>query len=491
MRHERTLHGHQFGELLEALPAAVYTTDVDGHITFCNEAAIDLWGVRPRIGTDRWCGSWRLYWPDGTPMPHDQCPMAVALKEGRPIRDAEAILERPDGTRVPFIPYPTPLRDESGAVVGAVNMLVDITSRKQAEDTQKLLVGELNHRVKNTLATVQALARQTLSRASEPASFVASFNGRVDAMARAHAVLTRSSWRGADLAALVREQLLIEGQDERVTCAGPEVMLPPQQALHLAMVLHELGTNARKHGALAAPAGRVTVVWTVETADSRVLHLRWAESGGPRVSASSPAGFGSVLIRESLKPHGGEARMRSEAEGVTWEISLPLPEPRAQAREPGRSASDTDIGRVPGEREQDPAHADLAGRRILVVEDEPLLALDVASSLAAAGIVVVGPAATVEEALRQAESAALDGALLDANLDGHPVGEIAAALTRRNVPFAFVTGYGRESLPRAFAGALVVTKPFGSRELLEAVRRLAPGRDSDVVPMRAWSSAAP
>jgi CheY-like chemotaxis protein len=258
------------------------------------------------------------------------------------------------------------------------------------------------------------------------------------------------------------------------------------------MVLHELGTNARKHGALAAPKGRVAVVWTVETAGSRVLHLRWAETGGPRVSASAAPGFGSLLIRESLKPHGGETRMLSEAEGVTWEIRLPLPEPCAPAcGRLGRSAAATDGGREAGERERDPAHADLAGRRILVVEDEPLLALDVASSLAAAGIAVVGPAATVEEALRQAEGAALDGALLDANLDGHPVDGIAAALTRRNVPFAFVTGYGRESLPRAFAGALVVTKPFGARELLEAVRRLAPRCDGgDVVAMRAWGSAA-
>jgi PAS domain S-box-containing protein len=124
----------RFRDLLGALPAAVYTTDAAGRITYYNQAAIDLAGRRPTLGSDEWCVTWRLYWPDGTPMPHDECPMAVALKENRPIRGAEAIAERPDGTRVSFIPYPTPLRDASGALVGGVNMLIDITERKAAEE---------------------------------------------------------------------------------------------------------------------------------------------------------------------------------------------------------------------------------------------------------------------------------------------------------------------------------------------------------------------
>jgi PAS domain S-box-containing protein len=127
----------QFRELLEALPAAVYTIDADGRITFFNEAAADLWGCRPELGKSEWCGSWRLFWPDGRPMRHDECPMAVALKEGRPIRGAEAAAERPDGTRVPFLAYPTPLRDRSGAVAGAVNTLIDITERKRNEEFEQ------------------------------------------------------------------------------------------------------------------------------------------------------------------------------------------------------------------------------------------------------------------------------------------------------------------------------------------------------------------
>jgi PAS domain S-box-containing protein len=126
-------------ELLDALPAAIYTTDAAGRLTYYNSAAVQLAGRRPRIGSDEWCVTWRLYRPDGTPLPHDECPMAVALKTGRPVRGVEAVAERPDGTLIPFMPYPTPLHDAAGNVVGAVNMLVDLTERSRAEQVRQLL----------------------------------------------------------------------------------------------------------------------------------------------------------------------------------------------------------------------------------------------------------------------------------------------------------------------------------------------------------------
>jgi PAS domain S-box-containing protein len=126
-------------ELLDALPAAIYTTDAAGRITYYNAAAVQLAGRRPKIGSDEWCVTWRLYQPDGTPLPHDDCPMAVALKTGCPVRGVEAIAERPDGTLVPFMPYPTPLHDATGKVVGAVNMLVDLSERSHAEQVRQLL----------------------------------------------------------------------------------------------------------------------------------------------------------------------------------------------------------------------------------------------------------------------------------------------------------------------------------------------------------------
>jgi PAS domain S-box-containing protein len=121
-----------FRTVLDALPA-LYITDAAGRITYYNEAAAALWGHRPKLGKNEWCGSWKLFWPDGTPLPHNECPMALALQQKRPIRGMEAVAERPDGIRVAFIPYPTPFFDESGALIGAVNMLVDISDRRRAE----------------------------------------------------------------------------------------------------------------------------------------------------------------------------------------------------------------------------------------------------------------------------------------------------------------------------------------------------------------------
>jgi PAS domain S-box-containing protein len=126
-------------DILGVLPVAIYTTDADGRVTYFNEAAADFAGRQPKLGEDHWCITHRLFRPDGTALPHDECPMAIALKEVRPVRGVEAIAERPDGTRVPFAPYPTPLFDQDGKLVGAVNMLVDLTALKAGDETRQRL----------------------------------------------------------------------------------------------------------------------------------------------------------------------------------------------------------------------------------------------------------------------------------------------------------------------------------------------------------------
>ena len=126
--------GRRFREMVDALPTAIYTTDADGRLTHFNPAAVELSGRTPELGTDQWCVSWKLYRTDGTPLPHDQCPMAIALKGGHAVRGAEIIVERPDGARVWCVPYPTPLRDATGRITGGINMLVDVTERRHAEE---------------------------------------------------------------------------------------------------------------------------------------------------------------------------------------------------------------------------------------------------------------------------------------------------------------------------------------------------------------------
>src|SRR5262245_43933515 len=123
----------EVNDVLSALPTAIYTTDAAGRITFYNAAAAQLWGYQPELGSSTFCGSWKLYWPDGRPMRHDECPMAVVLQTGKPLRSIEAVAERPDGTRGPFVAYPTPLYGAAGNLVGAVNMLIDVTERKAFE----------------------------------------------------------------------------------------------------------------------------------------------------------------------------------------------------------------------------------------------------------------------------------------------------------------------------------------------------------------------
>ncbi|MGD9966004.1 MAG: PAS domain S-box protein [Hyphomonadaceae bacterium] len=573
-------------EILDALPVAVYLTDAEGRITYFNEAAATLWGHRPQLG-ELWCGSWKLYQPDGETLPHEQCPMAQALKERRPIRGVDAVLERPDGVRIPFRPYPSPLFDESGQLVGGVNLLVDLTERrreeedsarlaaivtssddaiisktlqgvitswnagaaqifgyaaeeivgkhittlippelhheekeiiaklsrgeriehfetirvakdgrrmdisltvspmrdsggriigaskiardisdrKRAEETQRLLLDELSHRIKNTLATVQAIASQTLRRATDPANFVSSFNGRIDALARAHGLLSAGAFQSADVLDLVRDQLLLGGEaDHRITWAGPSVMLEAQAALHLALVIHELGTNARKHGALSTRTGRVAVRWQVKSNGERSLMLHWREAGGPPVAAPTTRGFGSVLIEQSLQAHGGDVSVNYAEGGVTCEISLPLPE----LRQPFGPLSRTPGADTTALLQQ----AGLRGKRILVVEDEPLIGMVLADYLNDVGCDVLGPAQSIDKAKAIVAAGEFDAALVDGNLAGKPVDEIAVALAARNIPFVFVTGYGRDALPEGFDEAPIVEKPFTQEQVVSALERL-------------------
>ncbi len=312
-----------FHDLLEALPAAIYTTDADGRITFYNQAAIDLSGRRPELGSDEWCVTWKLYRPDGTPLPHDQCPMAVALKEDRVIRGPEAIAERPDGTRLSFAPYPTPLHDGSGKLVGAVNMLVDITARKQAEQRMELLAREVDHRSKNMLAVIQAMVRFT--QADTPKDFAATILGRISALANAHTLLSESRWEGADLKRLAEEEVAAYRTDSetRVRIDGPTVALVPNVAQSLAIVLHELTTNAVKHGALAHPDGQVSVTWS--QVENGALRLCWTETGPARLRQTPRRdGFGMSVIKRTIEDQlDGAVALDWADSGLVCNIQIP------------------------------------------------------------------------------------------------------------------------------------------------------------------------
>lgn len=261
-------------DLLAAIPAAIYTTDAQGKITYFNETAVELAGRTPKLGSDEFCVTWKLYWPDGTPLPHDQCPMAISLREGRAVRGVEAVAERPDGTRVPFIPYPTPMRDANGKIVGGINMLVDISERKQAESQQRLLLDELNHRVKNNMQMLQSLLLGAARRSDslEARKVLEEATGRIASMAAAQRVLydtvdTMSFNAPQFLDAVCQTVQQVFPSHVTVVSEATQVKLPNDVAMPLALIINELLTNAVKHGACDQSAAIIRVTIVREGAD--------------------------------------------------------------------------------------------------------------------------------------------------------------------------------------------------------------------------------
>ena len=238
---------------------------------------------------------------------------------------------RKDGSAVEVVLCLAPLRSRDDNITGYAAITHDITERKAQERTRQLLLDELNHRVKNTLAMVQSIARLTLREAKDPKMFAESFTGRIEALAGAHNVLTASSWHGADVASLVRDQLILgDASGGCFKYSGPSIRLDPQTAVSLSIVLHELGTNACKYGALSVAGGHVDLSWE-SAGNGMVLELRWQELGGPAVKEPSRRGFGTFIIEQSLSNLDGEANIRFERSGVVCDMRLPI----RQTKQPG------------------------------------------------------------------------------------------------------------------------------------------------------------
>jgi PAS domain S-box-containing protein len=207
-------------------------------------------------------------------------------------------------------------------------ILRDISERKAAAEMQRVLIGELDHRVKNTLAMVQAIANHTAKTYADPKIFVQSFKARVQAMASAHNLLTQAGWKGADLGDLIRQQLTLgpEESDSRILSLGPKVYLTPRLAMHFGMVLYELGANARKYGSLSGGEGRLDINWRVDATDAEeLLTFGWVESGGPPIRPQIEKHFGTRLIESSLT-HSlqGKVELDFAETGLVCKISLPL-----------------------------------------------------------------------------------------------------------------------------------------------------------------------
>jgi PAS domain S-box-containing protein len=313
------------GRLFEQLPFAIYVCDREGLVLRFNRRAAELWGRSPELRdpNERFCGSYRMFRPDGSLLPHDQCPMADVLRTGVSVREQEVHIERPDGSRGIALVDIEAVKDDKGNIVGAVNCFQDITERKRSEAQIIDLAREAEHRTKNILATVLATVR--LSRSDTSDDLKQLIEGRINALAKVHGLFVQSRWAGAELRALATQELSPYcGEAEgRVRIDGPAVMLEPNTAQTIAMSLHELATNAAKYGSLSKPDGRVEIVWS-RTADGR-LSLRWIEAGGPTVTPPTHRGFGTRIMENIIVSQlNGEVHFDWRDQGLACEIALPL-----------------------------------------------------------------------------------------------------------------------------------------------------------------------
>ncbi len=239
-----------------------------------------------------------MFRPDGSLLPHHQCPMADVLRTGISVREQEVHIERPDGVRGIALVDIEAIKDIDGNVVGAVNCFQDITERKRSEAQIVNLAHEAEHRTKNILSTVLATVRLSHSDTSDDLKRL--IEGRINALARVHGLFVQSRWTGAELHNLVTQELSPYcGQTvERVRIDGPPLLLEPNTAQTIAISLHELATNAAKYGSLSVADGRVEIAWS-RTADGR-LSLRWIESGGPADTPPAHRGFGTRVMENII-----------------------------------------------------------------------------------------------------------------------------------------------------------------------------------------------
>lgn len=316
------------------------------------------------------------------------------------------------------------------ATLGTV-ILRDITERRATEEARNLLAREVDHRAKNALAVVEAVV--SLTRAESKEAFVEAVRGRISALGRAHSLLAQNSWEGGDIAQIVAEETASLGRDGRIVVSGPSLTLQPRAVQPLGLLLHELATNAVKYGALSKAGGRVDLSWAV--GEAGVLELRWIETGGPLVRAPQTAGFGTTLMSQVVtRQLGGTLDLHWPPGGLQLVVTLPAPAYRPD-RVGAAKAEDSPSPELPT--------SPVSRRgRLLVVEDEALIAMAVASDLERLGWDIVGPAGSIDEARSLLEGGDLpDAAVLDVNLGGELVYPLAEWLRAKQVPFVFCSGY--------------------------------------------------
>ncbi len=391
-----------------------------------------------------------------------------ALGSGR--REIEFKVVRPDGESRWLLDRGQAVPDGHASGVHVMGTVLDITERKRNEERQRLLMAELDHRVKNILGNVSAIARLSSNRARSVDELVESLDGRIQAISRAHGLLRRGAWESANLAELAAEALSPFRSSGNIELASEPVRIVPELAQSLALILHELATNAVKYGALSTPRGRVKLLWSRLSAGQ--LRFVWQECGGPRTSPPTRKGFGLTILQTAAADLGAIANSDFRAEGFVYTLQGPfeLVQPGATVLPFGGSTHKATLASAKSKSGNGPEPC-----RILVVEDEALVALQLQNDLEQHGCHVVGPARSLKHGLLLAAQERLDAAFVDISLGRDTSAAIADQLLARDIPFVFATGYSETAmLPEHLREIPKLSKPYGTKEICDALGRLIP-----------------
>ena len=350
----------------------------------------------------------------------------------------------------------------------------DVTESKLAVEHQGVLLAELQHRVRNVMAIMRSIIARTGERAESVAEFGELISGRLMAFARVQALLTRAANVSVDIGSIIHDEVSVQAQHEgQYVLLGPEVALSPKAAEVLTLAVHELATNALKYGALSVPNGKITVQWaTFEKRGAPWLNFDWTEEGAPARPQPNDQprrrGFGSELI-EGRVPYelGGVGKMTVEKGGAQCRLQFPL-RSEASILETGAPQRATVFGGALDVT----AEGDLTGRRVMVVEDDYYLAIDVARAMLGAGAEVAGPCPTEAAARAELAQQRPDAVVLDINLGAGATFKLAEVLKDGGIPFVFVTGYDQGAMPAEFADVERLEKPVQLRRIVNAVSRL-------------------
>jgi PAS domain S-box-containing protein len=451
----------QLQRLIETADEGIWLIDTSARTTFANARMAEILGTTPEDMLGRTIFE---YMDD-----EGRVLAEKSLEErwrGVPDRlDFE--YTRRDGSRIWTHLSTNAVRDRHGNVVGALAMVTDISERKRAEQYQRLLQEELDHRVKNALATVVALADLTMERAESLDDFAGSFSGRVQAMARTHEALARARWQELSLEEVVAVVLapLASGEAARIVAAGDGVRVTARTITPLALALNELATNALKHGALSVPRGRVHIHW--EIVDDGAFMLRWTEEGMHCLAPAHEQGTGLRLIRGLIEHElEGEVTVELQPDGLRCRITLPPTAMRARVVEArARTAASKRDGRVSSDARE------LEDVRVIIVEDNFAVASSLGWMLESYGCNVVGTAGSVDGGCKLVDDLDFDVGVLDISLGDKDVTAVARRIQERNKRIVYLTGYaGTERLPADVRSHPCLPKPVQAEQLLDAMR---------------------